>query len=82
MKNVAVRDLRQRWPEVEKALEREGELCITRDGKPVARLIRFQHVERKRRRFDPKAHMALLRKTFGDRVFNISETLAEDREDG
>ena len=41
MKTMTVRDLRQRWPHAEAMLETEGEILITRDAKPVARLVRF-----------------------------------------
>ena len=34
-----MRDVRQRWPEAERSLAEEGEIVITRDGKPVARLL-------------------------------------------
>jgi antitoxin (DNA-binding transcriptional repressor) of toxin-antitoxin stability system len=56
MKTISVRDLRQRWPEAERALNMESELVITRDGKPVARLTRFENRSKKRRRFDPIKH--------------------------
>lgn len=39
MKTITVRDVRQRWPEAERSLAEEGEIVITRDGKPVARLL-------------------------------------------
>jgi len=51
MKTISVRDLRQRWPEAERALNIESELVITRDGKPVARLTRYENRSKKRRRF-------------------------------
>ena len=56
MKTISVRDLRQRWPEAERALNIESELVITRDGKPVARLTRYENRPKKRRRFDPVKH--------------------------
>ena len=56
MKTISVRDLRQRWPEAERALNIESELVITRDGKPVARLTRYENRSKKRRRFDPIKH--------------------------
>ena len=56
MKRVSVRDLRQKWPEAERALSIESELVITRDGKPVARLTRYENRLKKRRRFDPAKH--------------------------
>ena len=42
MKTMSVRDIRQRWPEAESALEHEDEIIVTRDGKPVARLVPFE----------------------------------------
>src|SRR6267378_3843738 len=35
MKTITIRDLRQRWPEAEAALQIEEEIIITRDSKPV-----------------------------------------------
>ena len=82
MKRVTVRDLRQRWPEVERMLEREGEVEITRDGKTVARLLRHEAKARTRRRVDFDALGTRIRKIWGGRVVNLIEaTLAEERED-
>jgi antitoxin (DNA-binding transcriptional repressor) of toxin-antitoxin stability system len=39
MKTMSVRDIRQRWPEAERALRHEGEILVTRDARPVARLL-------------------------------------------
>jgi len=39
MKTMSVRDIRQRWPEAERLLQKEGEIIITRDSRPVARLL-------------------------------------------
>jgi len=47
MKRVSVRDLRQKWPEAERALNIESELVITRDGEPVARLTRYENRSKK-----------------------------------
>jgi antitoxin (DNA-binding transcriptional repressor) of toxin-antitoxin stability system len=41
MKTISVRDLRQRWPEAEALLQVEEEIVITRDGRPVAKLVRI-----------------------------------------
>lgn len=82
MKTVAVRDIRQRWPVVEEALQREGELCVTRDGKPVAKLVRFDVRPRRRRRFDPVEHGKWLRRTWGGRVIEVVDaSLAAERAD-
>jgi antitoxin (DNA-binding transcriptional repressor) of toxin-antitoxin stability system len=83
MKNVAVRDLRQRWPEVEKKLEREGELLITRDGKAVARLVRFREEPKRRARFVAGDHSGWLRSVYGRRVLRVVDAALEaDRADG
>ena len=39
MKTITIRDLRQRWPEVEAVLQAEDEIIVTRDSKPVAKLV-------------------------------------------
>lgn len=39
MKTMSVRDIRQKWPEAERALAEEGEIIVTRDSKPVARIL-------------------------------------------
>jgi len=36
---MSVRDVRQRWPEAERALRDHDEVIVTRDGKPVARIL-------------------------------------------
>ena len=41
MKTMTVRDIRQKWPEAERALAVEGEIIVTRDSKPVAKIIPF-----------------------------------------
>ena len=65
MKTITVRDLRQRWPVAESLLQTERELLITRDGQPVARLVRLAADRVKRRRFDPAEHRAWQRRVFG-----------------
>ena len=65
MKTITVRDLRQRWPAAESLLQTERELLITRDGRPVARLVRWAQAAAKRRRFDPGKHRVWQRQVFG-----------------
>jgi antitoxin (DNA-binding transcriptional repressor) of toxin-antitoxin stability system len=65
MKTITVRDLRQHWPEAEKMLERERELVVTRDGKPVAKLVRFRERPARRKRFDAEQHAAWQRRVNG-----------------
>jgi len=40
VKTITIRDLRLRWPETEQALKVEREMIITRDGRPIAKLVR------------------------------------------
>ena len=65
MKTITVRDLRQRWPVAESLLQTERELLITRDGQPVARLVRLVESKAKRRRFDPAEHRVWQTQVFG-----------------
>ena len=39
MRQVTVREMRELLPEIEAALRADGELILTRRGKPVARLV-------------------------------------------
>lgn len=80
MKTITVRDLRQRWPEAEAMLEREKELVVTRDGKPVAKLVRFRQAEPGRKRFDPKRHARRQRVVHGPKTVRwVDEFLLADR---
>jgi antitoxin (DNA-binding transcriptional repressor) of toxin-antitoxin stability system len=82
MTSVTVRDLRQRWPETERALQSEEEIVVTRDGKPVAKLIRFEGESKRRPRFDAKKHLADLKKITGGKVLPSGDALlAADRAD-
>lgn len=77
---MTVRDVRQKWPEAERSLADEGEIVITRDGKPVARLLPVDEVA-PRKRFDPVEHRKWLKETWGDQTFDTLTPLMEDRED-
>jgi antitoxin (DNA-binding transcriptional repressor) of toxin-antitoxin stability system len=82
MKTITIRDLRQRWPEAEAALKVEDEILITRDSKPVAKLVRLVQPEIKRKRWNPEAHAARIKKILGNKVFpSIDTELAEARAD-
>jgi antitoxin (DNA-binding transcriptional repressor) of toxin-antitoxin stability system len=82
MKTITVRDVRQRWPEAERSLAIEGEITITRDGKPVARLLPVEPVEDNRPRFDPVANRKRREKLWGKgAVIDSLSGLLEDRED-
>ena len=82
VKTVTIRDVRHRWPETEKALEREGEILITRDARPVAKLVRVDATAESRARFDPVAHEAWQRRVGGGRPVRwVDETLSGQRAD-
>jgi antitoxin (DNA-binding transcriptional repressor) of toxin-antitoxin stability system len=82
MKTITIRDLRQRWPEAEAALRVEDEILITRDSKPVAKLVRFVPAKIKRRRWNPDERAKWMKKVFGNKVFpNSDEELAAARAD-
>lgn len=79
---MTVRDVRQRWPEAERRLAAEGEIVITRDGKPVARLLPVEEAAGpERKRFDPEEHRRWLKEMWGDETFDSLTPLMEDRED-
>ena len=82
MKTITIRDLRQRWPAAEAALQIENEILITRDSKPVAKLVRLVPPETKRQRWNPEAHAARIKKIFGNKIFpSIDQELTEARAD-
>ena len=68
MKTMTVRDIRQRWPEAERALAVEKEIIITRDGEPVARLTPIVPEKRPRKRFDPAEQKRRREAIFGKGV--------------
>jgi antitoxin (DNA-binding transcriptional repressor) of toxin-antitoxin stability system len=82
MKTVTVRDLRQRWPETERALQTEAEIVVTRDGRPVAKLVCFTAPAGPRARFDPEAHAAWQRRMSGGTVTRwVAEGLLAERDE-
>ena len=56
MKTITIRDLRQRWPEAEAALQVEDEILVTRDSRPVAKLVRLAAEAEKRPRWSVEEH--------------------------
>jgi antitoxin (DNA-binding transcriptional repressor) of toxin-antitoxin stability system len=82
VKTITIRDLRQRWPEAEAALQVEDEIIVTRDSKPVAKLVRVTEPEARRPRWNLDAHRRWIKKVFGRKVFpNSDERLAATRAD-
>ena len=63
MTRMTVRDIRLKWPQAERALATTGEIVVTRDSKPVARILPYKPpAQRKRRRFDPGQQMKWIRR--------------------
>jgi len=82
VRTVTIRDLRQRWSAIEAALQAEGELLITRDSRPVAKLVRVVEKLPRRKRWDLDEHRKWIRKVYGKNVFTSSdEQLAAARAD-
>jgi antitoxin (DNA-binding transcriptional repressor) of toxin-antitoxin stability system len=83
MKTMTVRDIRLKWPEAERALARVGEIIITRDSKPVARLVPYEtRPSARRKRFDPAEQERWLRRFWRARTPGPStdDLLRRDRE--
>ena len=79
---MTIRELRQHWPAVEKALNTDEEILITRDGKPVARLLKFVDTAQIRPRFNSRRHLAEMRKILGNAPLpSVDERLAKNRKD-
>jgi len=82
VKTISVRDLRQRWPQAEARLQVEKEILITRDARPVAKLVRIEERPKPRKRFDPIAHGKWQRRTAGGKVSRwVDRALRESRKD-
>jgi antitoxin (DNA-binding transcriptional repressor) of toxin-antitoxin stability system len=78
---MSIRDLRQRWPEAEAALKIENEIIITRDSKPVARLVYVSEARNKRPRWDARAHARWQKKVSGGKISRSDAMLAQSRAD-
>ena len=81
---MTIRDIRLHWPEAERAIAGGDEIVVTRDGRPVARLLPYvAPPEPERERFDPAAHLEWLAKVEkGKRPGPTTDAmLAADRED-
>jgi antitoxin (DNA-binding transcriptional repressor) of toxin-antitoxin stability system len=64
-------------------LRTEGEITITRDGKPVAKLVHVRERRTPRKRFDPKTHAAWQARTSRGRMVRwVDEFLVRDRNAG
>ncbi len=70
---------------MEQSLAVESEIIITRNGKPVARLLAIgpvpEPVSDTRPRFDPEENRRWLKETWGDQTFDSLSGLLADREE-
>jgi antitoxin (DNA-binding transcriptional repressor) of toxin-antitoxin stability system len=67
MNTVTIRQVRQRWPLVEKRLAAEGELIITRDATPVATLSALRAAKsRPRKHFTKELHARWMKEIWGN----------------
>ena len=81
MKTITIRDLRQRWPETEAALKIENEILITRDSKPVAKLVRVSTATTRRPRWNPEEHARWQKRVSRGKVAHSDAALAQGRAD-
>jgi len=84
MVRMSVRDIRLKWPEAERKLASAGEIIVTRDAMPVARLLPFiARPTPRRARFDTAAHKRWLRAFWKGRRVRTStdQLLQRDRSD-
>ena len=82
MVQMSVRDIRLKWPEAERKLASAGEIMVTRDSVPVARLVPYRAAARARRvRFDPAAQRRWLRQFWKGQPSRLSTDalLQQDR---
>ena len=82
MKRMSVREVRLNWPEAERALARSGEIVVTRDSRPVARILPYEPpAGAKRPRFDPGDQDRWLARFWRNRKAGPStdDLLARDR---
>ena len=80
MKTITIRDLRHRWPEAEKALKLENEILITRDSKPVAKLISLSSPVKARPRWNMEKHARMQKKASGGKLTDSLPALTLSRE--
>jgi antitoxin (DNA-binding transcriptional repressor) of toxin-antitoxin stability system len=79
MKTITIRDLRQRWPDAEAALKLENEILITRDSKPVAKLVCLSPAASKRPRWDVEEHARWQKKVCGGIMSSSDAALTRSR---
>ena len=83
MTKMKARDVRLHRPRAEQRLAEGGELVVTCDGKPVARIVPFREPGRRRKRFQSETHLRWLAGFWKGRVRGLvtEEWLGKDRDD-
>jgi len=80
MKTMTIPDIRRHWPDVEQALATESEILITRNCRPVARLLPAPEVVVSGKPFDPEEQRHWMEDFWGKGVtFDSLSGLFEDR---
>jgi len=79
MTTITIRDLRHKWPQAESLLQEVGEIIVTRDAAPVAKLVRIDPPKPAKKRFDPVEHAAWQKRTFGGKKFSLVDDLIAER---
>jgi antitoxin (DNA-binding transcriptional repressor) of toxin-antitoxin stability system len=83
MKRMTVREIRLHWPRAEQNLQQTGEIVVTRDGNPVARIVPYSEAPHSRKpRWSAVDQKEWLRRFWKGRVVRptTGELLARDRE--
>jgi antitoxin (DNA-binding transcriptional repressor) of toxin-antitoxin stability system len=81
VKTITVTDVRRRWPKAEALLRVAKEIVITREAKPVAKLVWIDELPKPRQRFDPTAHGRWQRKMASGKVSRwVDHAVREARE--
>lgn len=82
-KVLTIRDIRLHWPDAERRLRTEGELVVTRDGRPVARLVPYEPRAAARPRWSADEHLEWLARTWktGAPGPSTDELLSRDRDE-
>lgn len=80
-KPLTIRDLRLHWPEAERRLLREGELVLTRDGRPIAKISAYREEKPTRQRWSADQHRKWLNRTWKGTASpaTTDDLLAQDR---
>ena len=82
MKTISVAELNDHWSDATQWLDTDGEVLLTQDAKPVARLTKIQPPSTKKA-FSLAEHQTWQRSVFGDEKLEpwVDKSLAQEREE-